>query len=111
MALPGAEEEETASPPGAVALRRADIVTGLDKRLTADDWRGTNAIMSSLHPSAEKRRVEGEWRKDTTGWSWLDVRWPGGGRLIGCGIGVIGAWDQGPAPRYLLSAILDELKK
>jgi hypothetical protein len=108
--LPGSEEEST-PPPSAVGLRRSTIVGELDKRLAAADWRGTNAVHASMHLSAEKRRVEGEWRGDSTGWPWLDVRWPGGGRLIVCGFGVIGAWDQGPAPRYLLSVILDDMKK
>ena len=111
MPLPGAEEEATTPAPSAVSLRRADIVHELDKRLSAQDWRSGQAAMASLQLTAAKRRVECEWRGDADGWPWLDVRWPGGGRLIMCGFDVIGAWDKGPAPRYLLAAMVEELRK
>ena len=37
---------------------------------------------------------------------WLEARWPGGGRLILCTLPLADTWNNAPAARYLLAAML-----
>ena len=107
MKLPG---EETGIKP-AMEFRDADIISRWDKRLHPEDWRLTKAIETSFRLVGDRRVVEMEWNATDSGWCWLDARWPSGGRLVICGISIVAAWEDNPAPRYLMAAWLFDLNK
>ena len=107
MALPDGEEN---SKP-AVDFRDASIVSAMDKRLHAEDWRGGKPVASAFQLTGDRRVVEVEWNAVRKGWCWMDVRWPGGGRLTLCGLSIVEAWEDNPAPRYLLAQWLTDLNK
>jgi hypothetical protein len=54
--------------------------------------------------------VTGEIDTRRQGWPWVDIDYPADGRLVLCGFPIIGHWESGPTPRYLLAAILDGLQ-
>lgn len=107
IALPSGEE---VSQP-ALDFRDASVLPSMDKRLRAEDWRGRKAVASSFQLVGDRRVVEVEWNAAGKGWCWLDARWPAGGRLVVCGFSIVEAWDDNPAPRYLLGQWLADLNK
>lgn len=107
MNFPG---EETGTKP-AMDFRDADVISSWDKRLQPEDWRSTKAVETSFRLGGDRRVVEMEWSTTGTGWCWLDVRWPSGGRLVISGISIITAWEDNPAPRFLLAEWLSDFEK
>ena len=107
MNLPG--EDSPAKP--AMDFKGVDVVTKWDKRFHPEDWRATPAVEAAFCLVGDRRVVEMEWSVAGTGWCWLDARWPSGGRLVISGLSVIAAWEDNPAPRYLLAEWLFDLNK
>jgi hypothetical protein len=105
--LPGCGDDAIAKKPS-LALRQNEVITEFDKRLDADAWPDGPAIASSWHPSADRRRIEGEWRADAQGWPWIVAIFNGGGSLTYCGFGIVRSWEKTPAARFLLAAILKD---
>ena len=95
--------------PLSVSLRRADVVRDLDRRLDAVAWPGEKLAVASLHWSSRGNVPQLELRPDAAGWTWLDVKYPGGGRLIWIGLGVTESWDNTPAARYLFVKLLEKI--
>ena len=102
LGMPGADAE----PRPVVSLAGPERVTALDKRLDTLAWPDGPAIATTWSPDASRRRVEGEWRADPRGWPWIEARWPNGGRLTYCGLGLIRSWDKTPSARYILSHLV-----
>ena len=108
LPMPGAEAADLPKP-RRVVLRRQDVIAALDKRLDAEAWPpdGRTAT-STVSIVAEGQQVVGRVAKDESGWPWIEVRYPRPrGTLLICGFGMIGRWDAGPAPRYLLARMLE----
>jgi hypothetical protein len=108
LPLPG-HEALNGLPRPALRLAGAAALQQLDKRLDAVVWPGqASAVTASCYLSAERRKPEAEWAAGTDGWAWLDLdfRAGGGGRLLAVGWAPIQAWERGPAPRYVLAALL-----
>lgn len=96
--------------PTAVSLRRADRIRDYDKRLDAVTWPLPGRLVaSSLSLTAKGQTPLAEFRDDAAGWSWLDVRYANGGRLVWTGHGIIESWESTPAARYLFVKMLEEL--
>lgn len=94
--------------PGRMSLRRADIITDLDKRLDATSWPGNRKVTASaLVVRAEDERVVARVAKEGKGWPWAEFRFPSGGRLVICGFGILGNWETGPTPRFLFARLLE----
>lgn len=102
LGLPGADAE----PRPVLTLAGADKITALDKRLDARVWPEGPAVATTWTPDASRRRVEGEWHADPRGWPWIEARWPNGGRLTYCGLGLIRSWEKTPAARYTLEQLV-----
>lgn len=105
LALPGLEGERRPT----VSLAGTGRIPALDKHLDAAVWPDGPSVATSWTPDAARRRMEGEWHADTKGWPWLEARWPNGGRLIYCGVGIMRSWEKTPAARYLLEAMLRDV--
>lgn len=93
-----------------VSLKRNDVIQQLDKRLDATAWpKPGRLVSSSLHWSVRGDQPCVEFRDDAAGWSWLEIRYRSGGRLIWLGFGLTESWEATPAPRYLLLNVLESL--
>jgi hypothetical protein len=91
-----------------LTLRKADVITGWDKRLDADNWHGDFAsVTSGIALRADGEDVVGEAAADGV-WPWVDVRFgASGGALAFCGFGVIRHWEAGPTPRFVFLRALE----
>jgi hypothetical protein len=110
LAFPGTEAD---SPIAArLCLRRNDIIVELDKRLDGQQWPPDGKTFAAgLEVATNRGRVSLVIAESPQAWPWLDVAYPGGGRLIVCGFRVVQCWQAGPTPRYLLARILEELSR
>jgi hypothetical protein len=113
MPLPTEGVSETqGKPPLRMTFRRADIIAELDKRLDTGTWApGRDAVASSLVLSADRRVVAVEAVNGDRGWSWMDIAFQGGGRLVVCGFGIVSGWEESPTPRFLLLKVLEDVGK
>ena len=93
-----------------VSLKRNDVIRELDKQLDATAWPKPGRLAaSSLHWSVRGGQPRIEFRDDAEGWTWLQVRYRNGGRLIWLGFGLAESWEATPTARYLLLNVLEEL--
>ena len=93
-----------------VSLKRNDIIRELDKRLDATAWpKPGRLVASSLHWTARGEQPSVEFRDDAEGWTWLQVRYRNGGRLIWTGFGLAESWEATPTARYLFLNVLEDL--
>jgi hypothetical protein len=94
--------------PRSLALHGDDVIRDLDKRLDAATWAARDgAAGTGLNLAGDRGAVVGEIRADGA-WRWMEMRFgSGGGTAIVCGFAIVGLWDSGPAPRYLLRRILE----
>lgn len=108
--LAAGEVGQTMVVPSSVSLRRNDLIREFDKRLDSTQWPVPGRLNAvSLNVTAKTQGSRVEFREDSTGWNWLDVRYPGGGRLIWTGVGLIESWEATPAARYLFMRLLEEM--
>ena len=108
LPLPG-HESLADLPRPALRLDGAQALRALDKRLDTETWPGRPAALTSVCTlSADRRQPEATWAPAADGWAWLDLdyRGSGGGRLLAVGWAPVAAWDQGPAPRHVLAALV-----
>jgi len=110
LAFPGVDQGQPT--PGRVSLRRNDVIGELDKRLDMDAWppRG-ETVAAAVQPTNRGGRVVLSVTDAADAWPWLEVAYPGGGRLIVCGFGLIDHWQAGPTPRYLLLRVFERLSQ
>ena len=99
----------------AVQLKKADVIRELDKRLDTSAWTKGSSQASGLRIEARSTDVVSVIADGQTGWPWCEwrIESQSGKRalLIWCGFGIIRSWDDGPTPRFLLSALLDRLSR
>ena len=114
MAMPGMGEQPDAPKPSRVVLKGASVIGELDKRLDWEAWAGDGKVVArALKVVGERGPVTAVAGEAATGWPWLELGYAGGkdssreGRLVICGFGVIEKWNSGPAPRYLLVAMME----
>lgn len=108
LPLPG-HEGWAGLPRPAVRLEGVQALRQLDKRLDVVAWPGRpSALASACVLSADRRQPEATWSTGPDGWAWMDLdfREAGGGRLLAVGWAPVAAWDQGPAPRHILAALV-----
>jgi hypothetical protein len=110
LPLPGADN--TLPAPSAFAFRGAEVITRVDKRLDAHGWAGkVNARVLAIKTadgSVVAEIMEGR-GSDGRGWPWLEMRYPGRGRLVLCGFGIMSHWEAGPTSRFLFARTLEFL--
>ncbi|MCE9614282.1 MAG: hypothetical protein K8T26_08400 [Lentisphaerae bacterium] len=98
--------------PSAMAWRRADIISDLDKRLDAIGWPPTGVLPAqSFVLQAERGAVTFAVQQGASAWTWLDLRYVPAGRLVVCGFPVMTSWEHGPTPRYLLVHLLEYVQE
>ena len=98
------------SAPASVMFAGAGIIHRLDKKLDAGGWAGDGpTISASLALKSEDGAVVADVADGTGGWPWLELRYPGTGRLVLCGFSFVKHWEAGPTPRFLLARILESL--
>ncbi len=96
--------------PKEIAFLGTDVIGQIDKRLDADAWPPDGQVIAArLSVGAARKGATIVVDDSGRGWPWLEVVYPGGGRLIVCGFGVVGHWDAGPTPRWLLLRILERV--
>ncbi len=111
FALPGMDQSKLPSP-NRLALRRSDVIRELDKTLDSDAWPPRGEILAaSFTIKSESKEVVAEFSESKTGWSWLEMDFPGQSKLIVCGFGIMKHWDDGPTPRFLLARLFELLEK
>ena len=107
--LPKRETKSSAAT--SVILHGPEVIGKLDKRLdtnlTADDEPPQG---SAWRLAASHGKVVLQTGAMDSGWPWVEFRYSNGGRLILCGFPIINSWDVGPTPRYLLSAIFENIE-
>ncbi len=109
LPLPGSDGVEGAAPTH-LSLRRAAIITEIDKHLDATAWPNGPSMLSGLTLRTEREQVVAEAKAGQAGWPWLECTYPTpNGTLILCGFGLIAAWDDGPTPRHLFARLLHRL--
>ena len=109
IAVPGMGQSELPEPE-AVHLRRQDVIRSLNKKLDADAWPPDGKVVNSrLNLLGERGPVIAEITDGQSGWSWVEIEYEGGGRLVICGFAIIEKWETGPTPRYLLLSILERM--
>ncbi len=106
--FPGTSDAAGALP--SVALRRADVIQDLDKRLDADGWPPDGSLarcafgVESRHPEVMLSvKAPGE------GWPWVSLEYPSGGRMILCAFPIVETWTDSPNARMLFLRLLEEL--
>jgi hypothetical protein len=107
--VPGTEPDAA---PGSLTLARQDMIRKLDKRLDSVSWPPAgSSVGRSLALKAEEGKVVAEITPGAKGWSWLAVDFSQKkGRLVVSCFSMIGSWEAGPTPRYLLARILENLE-
>lgn len=108
--VPGMEEADLLRP-SRIALRRADVIGELDKRLDARAWPPDGKVAAgSLALKSDRDRVIARVVEEDAGWPWLEVRFAQGrGKLIVCSFGLVRKWNAGPTPRFLFARLLEYL--
>ena len=109
LLIPGAFDLQSGRP---ILIRFAQsaVIKELDKRLDAEAWPADGRVDArDLALKSDRQQVVGEFLPPGSGWPWFEAEFPGGGRLIICGFAVIEKWEQGPAPRYLLVRVIENL--
>lgn len=96
--------------PASVAFEDLTFLCRRDKRLSSDAWLGRpDSIPSRVKLTVEGERTVGKIGRDAEGWPSIEVTFDRPRRkFIYCGVPIIGVWEANPAPRYLLSAMLQE---
>jgi len=96
--------------PHAMSFRHNDIIANLDKRLDANAWPPDGILAArTLMISGDRGPVSVEVVDKTDGWPWIELTFNSHGKVIFCQYDIIEKWVAGPAPRYLLAALLDHL--
>jgi hypothetical protein len=98
--------------PYAMSFRHNDIITNLDKRLDAVAWPPDGIVAArTLAISGDRGPIVGEVIDKTGEWPWMELTFNNHGKAIFCQFDIIEKWNTGPAPRYLLAALLEYLSK
>jgi hypothetical protein len=93
-----------------IVLRGNEVIRDFDKRLDFAEWPAPGRVVaSSLHWTARGETPRIEFRDNSSGWPWLDLRYRNGGRLACVGFGVIESWEATPAARYLFLKLLEDV--
>jgi hypothetical protein len=95
--------------PTAMRFARGEVLRCLDKRLTADTWSGSGAVVHGFVPSVLRGQLGLQISTETHGWPWIGIDYPDEGSLLLCGYPLIATWKDEPAARYLLAAIFEKL--
>jgi hypothetical protein len=92
------------------------VVADFDERLDWRDWSKAGAtVVSRLSIVADREAVVARAGSTPAGWPWLEARFgareedPPAGTFIVCGLGIVAHWEETPAARYLLAALLARL--
>ena len=107
--LPGSIATEL-SMPNSMVFRGAGVIADMDKTLDSAGWPPDGRIETTRFKFGEDRaRPVLQTMKDGAGWSWVEIRYTGGGRIFMCGFPVIDRWETNPTPRHLLLRLLEQL--
>ena len=108
--LPGTESSRS-NRPTAVSFRHTDVIREFDKRLDATTWPEDGRVLaSSFTISCDRGQVVAKINASAENWSWLETRFSATkGRLIVCTFDIVGKWENGPTPRFLLARLLKYL--
>lgn len=108
LPLPGSEGTEGALP-SALKLRRADIISELDKRLDTS-WPQGPPATSTLVLKASRNQVVVQVERSDGNWSWLECDYnEGRSALVVCSFNIMAQWDTSPTPRFLFARLLGYL--
>jgi hypothetical protein len=100
--------------PGRLLLAGNEIIKEYDSRLDAEAWAGGNSVAKRFAWQAAGHRVTLAASLVEPGWQFVSIRPQGDeGRqaasCVLCGYDLVGRWNDGPVPRYLLAAIISAL--
>ncbi len=101
--------DQAVSRPEQFLLRGTSCITLLDPKLDATAWPPDgpmifSSVTCSTDGTQSPRLVIAPNKR---GWPWLLLEFPSGGRFVVCGFDLVGKWEDGPVPRYLLARILE----
>jgi hypothetical protein len=116
--LPMANDESLLS----ICFAQGEIVTELDRRLSAEAWSqddasaDTTASVARFAPSAIRNevRLSAAHRSPSNqggGWPWISIDDPQGSTVVLCGYPLVATWQRDATARYLLAAILKRLDR
>lgn len=98
--------------PYAMSFRHNDIITNLDKRLDAVAWPPDGIVAArTLAISGDRGLIVGEVLDKTGEWPWVEMAFRNDTKAVFCQFNIVEKWEAGPAPRYLLAALLEYLSK
>lgn len=97
--------------PTSVVFRRQDIIRQLDKRLDGEGWTGpSKSTVSGVKLRGDRGPVMAEVSRDPGMWPWMELGYGKEHRkFVMCGFGIVGAWAESPAPRFLLLKVLEQV--
>lgn len=107
----------------AIRLHQADIITQFDKRLDARHWPDGFSFQRGLSLTTHRKELRADVVTTEFRWPWCE--WQVSAHpdaltlktddrpvpVIWCGFRIIGGWDSGPVPRYLLKAMLERVER
>ena len=109
--IPGTADLPEEPFPAGVSFRDHDVIASFDKRYDTRTWTGDlDTIVSHFQLTGLRSQAILQVSANH-GWPWLELSWPGDGKLLVCGFGVIRDWEASPVPRYLLAGILEYFSK
>lgn len=99
-------------PPHALSFRHNDVITNLDKRVDAAAWPPDGIVAArTLAISGDRGPIIGEVLDKSGEWPWVEMAFRNDTKVIFCQFNIVEKWEAGPAPRYLLAALLDYISK
>lgn len=103
---------ESEKRPPHLSLDTSRIIHKLDKKLDAQVWSGgRSSTGASCRLVAIRNQIFAEFAEGHSGWSWLGMDFPGGGKMLVVGFPIVEAWRESPTPRFLLSRLFEHLKQ
>lgn len=97
--------------PDRLVLSRQTIIREMDKTLDTHWPPQGRTVVSGVKIYSKEKAMYAEAGTSEEDWPWVEITFKNGGKMILCGFDFVGTAEQSPAPRYLLSHLIDYLVK